>query len=343
MNSSQCSFMETLLSNAPLRFELPGGTESTTSFKAPAGAHYFIPYANHVFTEWPGGSYFEQSVFQQGFGFCLLHFVVEKSISFGVEAMADFNTLQFTLEGETTALLSGHGFMTLSEGTYTSMYIPQGSHRVWFRPGQYAFFYLILSGEHLQLLQEDHPHLQTLITNILTASKEGVMLERMVISTTIHTLINKVIELKLTGAQLKLALEEFVVKFVQAYNHDILQRKEIGREMPPEEYADFIKVYVMDNVTMLEATNINNLKKMFYTSERTLERYFKRRSTQSLRSYLRRLRLERALYMLLPGDLSIQDVAVQLGYKDAYTFSRQFSKYYGYSPKNAAKVFCNFK
>jgi AraC-like DNA-binding protein len=331
--------IDSLPTTAPLRFRLPEDITSIITQDIPAGIPFTIPYATSLFTKWETGSYIEQGVFQKGFGFCMLNFSIEKSIELTVEATQPFSTIQYTLKGETTAKLSGHGFMILSEGTYTSMYIPEGVHQVWFKPGNYTFFYLLLSDDHLQFLQEDHPHLQALVTNIIVASKDGLVLERMNINPATRRLIDHLLELKSTGTLLKFELEQIVIKLLLIYSDHILQRKDTIDQLSFGHFTDFITVYVLDNLTRPEDMNMEKLQTMFNNSERTLERHFKKRHGETLRSYLQRLRMDRALFMLLADQTSISHVAFLLGYKDAYTFSRQFTKHYGYPPKNAKELF----
>lgn len=49
--------------------------------------------------------------------------------------------------------------------------------------------------------------------------------------------------------------------------------------------------------------------------------------------YLLKLRLQRAQQLLLDRDLSVEHVAVQVGYRDAFYFSRLFKAHHGMSPR----------
>ncbi len=43
--------------------------------------------------------------------------------------------------------------------------------------------------------------------------------------------------------------------------------------------------------------------------------------------------------MLADNDLSIKEIALELGYSDAYTFSKQFKKLMGLSPTEFKKIY----
>jgi len=61
-------------------------------------------------------------------------------------------------------------------------------------------------------------------------------------------------------------------------------------------------------------------------------RRFKERTDQSPMSYFIHLRLQKACELLVQTDLSVKDVAEELGYKDPYYFSRLFKKIEGCAP-----------
>lgn len=67
-------------------------------------------------------------------------------------------------------------------------------------------------------------------------------------------------------------------------------------------------------------------------SERTLIRRFKAVLEQSPLTYLQHLRIDTARVLLEAGDLGIEEIANQVGYGDASSFSRLFRERLGLSP-----------
>lgn len=55
----------------------------------------------------------------------------------------------------------------------------------------------------------------------------------------------------------------------------------------------------------------------------------------SFRSYLRRTRLRHALELLAATDISIGEVAVRVGYREASQFTKAFKRTYGVTPSEA--------
>lgn len=320
---------------APLAFIFPDRLRDKVkiTYEAPPPAYYHIPAAEKLLKRWDGGFMSEQSIVGKNFGLSLLTFSIEKRIAFTVEAAQNFNTIQHTLKGETICFLRGYGFMPLVEMTYTSMYIPAGRHIVWFEPGVYIYLYTILTEDHLTELAADHPNLSTLIAKLKTASSEGTMLDRMNVDTSVLDIINRLENLTRQGTDLYLDLQQIIIDMLRAYSRHIHLKERKDRHITPGEYADMVKLYVIDNIADPVKMRMESLEKEFHVSERTLERYFLKKFGQPLRAYMKSKRLERSLYMLLAETGSVTEVAEKLGYYDVATFSRQFSKQYGFSPK----------
>lgn len=67
---------------------------------------------------------------------------------------------------------------------------------------------------------------------------------------------------------------------------------------------------------------------------RYLSVLFKRYCHISPGRYLMRLKLNKAVNLLLTSDLSIKEIASQIGFQDPYHFSKNFKKLHGRSPNN---------
>lgn len=62
-------------------------------------------------------------------------------------------------------------------------------------------------------------------------------------------------------------------------------------------------------------------------------RVFKQLVGETLHSFQKRVRLERALYAMAHGDRALTDIALELGFSSASAFSRAFKEHYGTSPR----------
>lgn len=76
---------------------------------------------------------------------------------------------------------------------------------------------------------------------------------------------------------------------------------------------------------------LDNIAERTHISSRTLERYLKREGL-SFRTLANQMRLNLAKELLESKDISISDIALQLGYNDPANFSRAFKRATGLSP-----------
>ncbi|CAB3776704.1 GlxA family transcriptional regulator [Paraburkholderia caffeinilytica] len=83
---------------------------------------------------------------------------------------------------------------------------------------------------------------------------------------------------------------------------------------------------------MMKAVRISTLATELGVSERTLIRRFQAALDQTPLRYLQSLRIEAARGLFEASDLSIEEVAVKVGYSDASSFCRLFKERVGLSP-----------
>ena len=81
--------------------------------------------------------------------------------------------------------------------------------------------------------------------------------------------------------------------------------------------------------------SLTELARIAGMNERYFAGKFKLVTGLSPTSYMVKCRMRYASSLLSGSNLSIQEVACQLGYSDAFVFSKQFKKVYGYSPSKA--------
>ncbi|MGL5684358.1 MAG: helix-turn-helix transcriptional regulator [Vagococcus fluvialis] len=82
-----------------------------------------------------------------------------------------------------------------------------------------------------------------------------------------------------------------------------------------------------------EAISLADLAQHANFSEFHFHRLFKEYSTETLKSFITRIKLERAaLFLSVNQSISLTDVALNYGYNDGSSFSRAFKHYFGISP-----------
>ena len=94
--------------------------------------------------------------------------------------------------------------------------------------------------------------------------------------------------------------------------------------------VDFITHYINENY--MNEISLDMFAKDMYLSQVYISKIFKEETGSSPINYLIKTRLSKAKALLEEEDLPIKVVSGQVGYQDAYHFSKLFKKYYGYAP-----------
>ena len=85
------------------------------------------------------------------------------------------------------------------------------------------------------------------------------------------------------------------------------------------------------------ALSIGQVAAAGFMSQSTLQRAFHERFGLSPKAYLGRLRMNRALELLVENRLSVKEIAFACGFLDEKFFSRAFKKKYGFPPSHLLK------
>ncbi|MCM3171367.1 AraC family transcriptional regulator [Paenibacillus sp. MER 99-2] len=81
-----------------------------------------------------------------------------------------------------------------------------------------------------------------------------------------------------------------------------------------------------------EQVTLDDLAERFNYSSRHLSMQFKQKTGSSPIDYLIQIRLAEARRMLIKSNVTLKEIAVEVGYTDVYYFSRLFKKHVGISP-----------
>ena len=110
----------------------------------------------------------------------------------------------------------------------------------------------------------------------------------------------------------------------------ILAADRLRRERHTADRIHVVQEYLRDNLS--SAVPVSELARLAELSTSHFSALFKASTGYSVVDYLKRLRSARARELLVTTDLSIAEIAAQVGYSDAFYFSRQFRAINGTSP-----------
>jgi AraC-like DNA-binding protein len=98
------------------------------------------------------------------------------------------------------------------------------------------------------------------------------------------------------------------------------------RETLTQNIIKYLNENVGKQVSLLE------ISEQFSYSLSSIKRIFKEETGSSVITYLNNIRMEKAGEMLLQTKMSIESIALALGFSNSYYFSTSFKKNYGVSP-----------
>lgn len=323
----------------PLTFQFPDMQPPEVLSHLQDGTMFSIAQIAPTRVLWKYGSFQEQTILLHGSALCLLHFAVEKRTEVLVNALQDFTTIQFTITGNATAFLNGHGLLHLIEKTYTPLYIPKGTHKVWFEPGQHTFLYIVFDIHHLDLLKDEHPHLDKLVSRLSNHSPHGILLERLPLDSSLLKLITQLSKLHSNGAALKIELEETILKFLSAYAEGMKLKERTLANSTGEELEEKIRLYVIENLLDRELINPRALEGHFSLSPKTLNRIFVKAFGYPPKYFLLHKRMVWALHALITQTDTVRNIAYRLGYLNSNNFTKVFKRHFGLSPRYATRYY----
>lgn len=101
--------------------------------------------------------------------------------------------------------------------------------------------------------------------------------------------------------------------------------------------AHKVKAYLIKNYTRADIGSIKQIAALFNTTDKTLSRLFKKALGISIPHFIENRRLEKASELLAIPGAHVGEVARAVGYKTINHFSRVYTRFFGYSPKETKK------
>jgi len=129
----------------------------------------------------------------------------------------------------------------------------------------------------------------------------------------------------------KTLLQEVIISLLDYYKEQLSS----SREIYDQNYKEIVKirdVFVLlnnsfnQNITLGEAARIVNISPQYFC------KVFKKVTGTTFKEYLAKLRVDKAKELLLKNNLSITDIAYQIGFKSLSYFYRAFKKFTKINP-----------
>lgn len=111
-----------------------------------------------------------------------------------------------------------------------------------------------------------------------------------------------------------------------------------GKKKSVKELAGEVENYIIQHLGD-ENLSVNELGNIFYMHPVYVNRIFKKQKDMSVSQFIMEERMKLALFLLKSGQISMNSVAEQVGYKGYANFCNAFKKYFGRSPSEYLKKY----
>ena len=295
---------------------------------------YVIPSAIPYFHKAPFGSIFLQHLSIRDCNAWYTVITTKEKSSLYLYLKDRSVSIHYMLQGCLTYKLGRTNIVKQEEKQYNLYYFPGGARKINFHKGTHAVFFIEFSYSYLQRLEHEHKELRELLRRYRDNSEHAVQLSPGYISSEIKQIINYIMQLDISGAELELELNSCILKLLSKYIHE-LTRLEISKDMDNNDKDwEIILEYIEKNLDN-KHLNITNISEHFRISIRTLQREFRKRTKMSPISYISGRRIELGWRLLTTTMESIKSIAYETGYNSPSSFTRAFKKHYKITPKEA--------
>ncbi|MBP2661616.1 MAG: pchR 1 [Firmicutes bacterium] len=227
----------------------------------------------------------------------------------------------------------------INRGEFT-LFVAQGC-KGWARLPQHEhldFITITIEEEYIHALKEKGVDLTT---KMPLFQKHPAIHHPQKLTIDIENLVNKIFLCPYDDETIKKMFYEAVVLEILS---ESLFRSTIQENVPklpvPLDNTDMERLYMAKQVLAERMTNppsIEELSKIVCLNTFKLKTGFKAVFADTIYGYLRRTRMEKAKLLLKNTQLSIHDIALQLGYCNGSSLSAIFKEHYGIPPKQYRK------
>lgn len=225
------------------------------------------------------------------------------AIPFGMDSIINFHDLTFVKKGVMEYIIDGTEY-TLSQGMF--LYVPSGSHRVRKEGCEQASYISINFTDKNIDCQDLKPVIYVPDTFEL------------------HFYINEIIKSYYNKSEYTEQKNNLLLNLI------IYHLKEQSNPLPANKYTQKIKEYIARNIE--QDITLEGIAGYVHLSPTYCSHIFRKYENETIKSYIRELRLKQACEMLAYTNHSISYIAESLGYCDLFYFSNIFKKNIGVSP-----------
>ncbi len=238
------------------------------------------------------------------------------------------------MEGSVFAEVAGFGRVLLEPYRYGLIYLPTGANQAWFEAGTAESFHMELEHTWLEEMAESSQEIAALMSRVVTASKEGKLLQPMPMDYFVHETLHAIRSSTETGGYLLMDFKTGILQLLTQYVKALKDKDHLDGlpDVPNKE----ILVHLWEKIRADPHIHhtLARLARAHHMHEKTLSRHFQRLFRISLPSYVHEQCMARAWFLITTTAHPLTDIANSLGYTEISNFNRAFKRRYNVSPQS---------
>src|SRR5690606_36722840 len=228
--------------------------------------------------------------------------------------------------------LHGQILSATKEPAYYFTYSPDGKAIAELDKGEHSLLVIGLDSDwFMPSMKESYPAFAPLLEMWSAKSKIPVLLPQKEITNGVWTTLAKVRNAVLQNMDDGLRVLNYISRCITFYHEQLVEKKEMNKGellIKGKILKDHLStIYMFDDECKVEII----LEKLGW-SDWTLRRITTEVLGCSIGQYVRKLRMEKAMELLLGTDMKIYDIAIKIGYSSPDSFAKAFKKLKGINP-----------
>lgn len=126
-------------------------------------------------------------------------------------------------------------------------------------------------------------------------------------------------------------MKELFREYLEGYLELLKKKMESNEKKDILRAKEYIESHYQENLTLEILADVVHMNPYYFSS------YFKKNAGENFKDYVNRVRIQRAVSLLVSTDMKTYEIAAQAGFRDVRAFTEAFSRAYGETPSSYRK------
>ncbi len=294
---------------------------------------FTVKWANSSFIYFDGGNLLAQEFKCNLFSIYIYRFCIEAPVHMYALFEKPKVVFQFSMNGNVSGTLKGGVDMQLDDGRYGLFYLPEGKQDIKFNTGLTESIHVELLPSLLEDLTTASKHIRILTENMSVARKKGMMLPTSVIDYPVRHQLTEMLSCNEAGNDLIVELKTAILNLLNLYRKSIKEEEALSK-LPwvsnKQQLLDFwSQIKSNPNIHM---HSLSRLSRESHLHMKTFNRSFRKLFSTDLSAFVYEQCMNKAYHLIINSDMSLEEIADELGYSELSSFSRAFKRRFDISP-----------